>query len=194
MGNTELHNEKELLSRISKGDENAFVWLYEYYQPKLHLFLFPLTGFSRADTEEVIQDIFIKIWLRKETLPGINSIQAYLFTMAKNRLSDIRTRRKEHLLQHLQPGSHTDVEEKIQLDEYHAVARIAIDRLPPQKRRVFLLRNEDGLSLDEIAEKLDITKFAVKKQLYEAIKSIKDYLKNNADLNIPILVLIYIYL
>lgn len=191
-----LHNENEILQRIAAGDENAFARLYKYYQPRLYLFILPLTGFSRQDADEVMQDIFVKVWLRKETLVGIRSAQSYLFTMAKNRLYDIRAQQAQlqkgnQALQQQQSGSHTEVHEKIQLAEYHEMARMAITRLPQQKRRIFMLRNEQGLSLDEIAAQLNITKFAVKKQLYEAIKSVKDYLKQKAGLDIPIIILIY---
>ncbi|GEP94711.1 RNA polymerase sigma factor [Chitinophaga cymbidii] len=191
-----LHNENELLQRIAAGDEDAFSRLYKYYQPRLHLFILPLTGFSRQDADEVMQDIFIKVWLRRETLAGIRSAQSYLFTMAKNRLYDMRTQQAQltkagHVLQLQQAEGHMEVQEKIQLDEYHEIARLAISRLPQQKRRIFLLRNEQGLSLDEIAAQLNITKFAVKKQLYEAVKSVKDYLKQHAGVDIPIIILIY---
>lgn len=194
-----LHNEHELIQRIAAGDESAFARLYKHYQPRLHLFILPLTGFSRQDADEVMQDIFIKVWLRKETLVTLRSVQSYLFTMAKNRLYDMRVQQAQLLKasqgsrQH-QGESHTEVHEKIQLDEYHEIARLAIDRLPRQKRRIFMLRNEQGLSLDEIAAQLNITKFAVKKQLYEAVKSVKDYLKQKAGLDIPIVLLIYSYL
>lgn len=195
--NEALHNEHELLQRIAAGDENAFSRLYKYYQPRLQLFILPLTGFSTQDTDEVMQDIFIKVWLRKETLVTIRSAQAYLFTMAKNRLHDIRLRQAQQLkaseaLQQQQNTSHTEVQEKIQLNEYHEIARLAIDRLPQQKRRIFMLRNEQGLSLDEIAARLNITKFAVKKQLYEAVRSVKDYLKDQAGVDLPVILLIYI--
>lgn len=191
-----LHNEHELLQRIAAGDEQAFARLYRYYQPRLHLFILPLTGFSRPDADEVMQDIFVKLWLRKETLVTIRSAQAYLFTMARNRLHDMRVQQAQlqkagQALQQQQPGSHTEVHEKMQLNEYHEIARMAIDRLPQQKRRIFMLRNNEGLSLDEIAGLLNITKFAVKKQLYEAVRSVKDYLKQQAGVDIPVILLIY---
>ncbi|WP_143307666.1 RNA polymerase sigma factor [Chitinophaga vietnamensis] len=190
--------EELLLQRLAQGDERAFAHLYDQYQPKLYLFIFPLTAFSKQDTDEVIQDIFFKIWLRKETLTGVKSIQAYLFTMARNRLHDLRTlhvRQREMIstLENHQPLHHSEVQENAQFNEYTAIARQAINRLPAQKKKIFSLRNEKGLSLDEIAEELQITKFAVKKQLYDAIRFVKEYLKSNAGLDLPLVLLFFFY-
>ncbi|WP_162946613.1 RNA polymerase sigma factor [Chitinophaga barathri] len=191
-----ISSESALCRRMAAGDESAFASLYEQYQPKLHLFIYPLTGFSLPDTHEVIQDIFIKLWLRKETLVNITSLQAYLFTMARNRLADLRTQQARQrkvigLLQLQQPESHSDVQEKLELREYHRIARALINKLPKQKRRIFILRNEEGLSLDEIAAELNITKFAVKKQLYEATWYLKACLSTHADLKILSIILIF---
>ncbi|MBO9152402.1 RNA polymerase sigma factor [Chitinophaga sp. GCM10012297] len=189
-------SESALCRRMAAGDESAFASLYEIYQPKLHLFVYPLTGFSLPDTHEVVQDIFIKLWLRKETLVNIVSLQAYLFTMARNRLSDLRTQQAQQrkaieTLQLQQSEAHSDVQENLQLREYHRIARALINRLPKQKRRIFILRNEQGLSLDEIAAELNITKFAVKKQLYEATWYLKACLSTHADLKIGSIILIF---
>lgn len=189
-------SETVICERLAAGDEDAFTWLYEHYQPKLFLFVFPLTGFSRQDTDEVVQDIFVKLWLRKETLVTVQSLQAYLFMMAKNRLYDLRmaavrqSKARDVLLQQ-QPEAHSDVQEKVQFNEYHEIARRAIDGLTPQRRRIFLLRNEGGLSLDDIAIELNISKFAVKKQLYEAVRDVKTYLKKHAGLDAVMLTLIF---
>ncbi|MBC9929739.1 sigma-70 family RNA polymerase sigma factor [Chitinophaga qingshengii] len=191
-----MSSEIVICERLAAGDEDAFTWLYEHYQPKLYLFVFPLTGFSRQDTDEVVQDIFVKLWLRKETLVTVQSLQAYLFMMAKNRLYDLRmaaarqSKAREVLLQR-QEEAHADVQEKVQFNEYHEMARRAIAGLTPQRRRIFMLRNEGGLSLDDIAIELNISKFAVKKQLYEAVKEVKTYLKKHAGLDAVLLALIF---
>lgn len=194
-----MPSEAALILRLSQGDENAFESVYAYYQPRLHLFVFPLTNGSKQDTDEVIQEIFVKLWLRREKLTAIKSLQAYIFMMAKNRLSDIRTRqvkqqRMADMLQSALEEGHTDVQEKMAFKEYHAIAQKAIERLPRQQRKIFLLRNEQGLSLDEIAAELHLTKFTVKKQLYSGIKHIKAYLKKNAGLDLPVIMLLYSYL
>lgn len=192
-----LVKEMQILNALATGDEVAFAELYYHFQPMLHDFVFPLTGFSKEDTEEILQDIFLKLWLRKETMVAVRSLKSYLFRMAKNRLLDKRKRSAQvtvaiHDWQYAQASAEYEsgVKEKLQLEEYHELARIAINNLPPQKRRIILLRNESGLSLDQIAQELSISKFAVKKQLYDALKILRDYLKKNSGLDIPIAILI----
>lgn len=191
-----MPSETVICERLAAGDGDAFTWLYEHYQPKLFLFVYPLTGFSRQDTDEVVQDIFVKLWLRKETLVTVQSLQAYLFMMAKNRLYDLRMAaarqsKARDVLAQQQDDAHTDVQEKVQFNEYHEIARRAIAGLTPQRRRIFLLRNESGLSLDDIAMELHISKFAVKKQLYEAVRDVKTYLKKHAGLDAALLALLF---
>ncbi|GEP97653.1 RNA polymerase sigma factor [Chitinophaga cymbidii] len=196
-----LENEIQLLEALAKGDEAAFAELYYFFQPVLHTFIFPLTGFSKDETEEILQDIFLKLWLRKETMVIVKSLKPYLFRMAKNRLLDKRRRDAQVTgaiagWQSAQPGTETGdaIREKMQLEEYHELARNAIKRLTPQKRRILLLRNEHGRSLDEIAAELSMTKFAVKKHLYEAVKTLRDQLQHYNGIDIPIAILIIIHL
>src|SRR5690348_4952500 len=79
--------EQDLLLTASAGDRQAFATLYTEYFPRLYRYVF-FTIRSRADAEEIIQDIFLKVWERKETLAAIRSFEDYLFIMARHRLFD----------------------------------------------------------------------------------------------------------
>jgi len=189
-------SEQELIQRIAEGNEKAFATLYNQYQPKLHLFVYPLTGFSKQDTDEVIQDVFFKLWLRRDLLITVHAIQAYLFMMARNRLRDWHRRQQlqeqlVHTLGAQQPQQHEEVAENSYFREYTAIAQRAIALLSDQKRKIFAMRHEQDLSLDEIAATLHITKFGVKKQLYDAVKFVKNYLKANADMDVPMILLLF---
>lgn len=183
MTQTPPYNESHLLIRLSEGDEAAFEELYRYYQPKLFLYLFPFTGKSKEITDDIIQEVFVKLWLRKETLPAIKSFHSYLFRMGRNRLADVRRQRKHISLtvETSETGISGRGEEKIYLEEYTEVAREAIKRLPAQRKKIFLLRYEEDMSLDEIADFLQIAKTTVKKQLYQGVKEVKQYLKENGE-------------
>lgn len=188
-------SEQELIQRIAQGNEKAFATLYNQYQPKLHLFIYPLTGCSRQDTDEIIQDVFFKLWMRRDMLITIQSLQAYLFMMARNRLRDWHRSQQlqqqlVHTLTHQQPAQHEEVTENSHFKEYTRIARQAIALLSDQKRKIFAMRHEQDLSLDEIADALQITKFGVKKQLYDAVKFVKHYLKTNAGIDMPMILLL----
>lgn len=180
-----LPNERELLRRTSEGDWEAYAEIFNFYVPKLLQFIYPFTGQSKEDAEEVIQEVFLKIWEKKEILVAIRSFDSYLFRMAKNKLTDIlleyRSARNKHRAYELIKETYDlGTEQSILYIEYYEAARFAITNLSPKLRTVFLMSTEDDLPLDEISEKLSLPKETVKKRLYMACTSIKNYLQLHA--------------
>jgi RNA polymerase sigma factor (sigma-70 family) len=179
-------NEVLLLQRISEGDWDAYTDLFNYYLPKLSQYIFPFANQSREDTEEVIQEVFLKIWEKKETLLTIRSFDHYIFRMAKNQLINLFNKRKAErnlLVKYatVHEWSHTETEQSLLYSEYHSAACKAIEQLSPKLKTVFLLSSQEQLSLDEISTKLDLPKETVKKRLYLAGYYIKNYLRLNAE-------------
>jgi RNA polymerase sigma factor (sigma-70 family) len=179
-------NELLLLKRISEGDWGAYTDLFKHYLPKLSQYIYPFANQSREDTEEVIQEVFLKIWEKRETLIQIRSFDNYLFRMAKNKLVDLLGKQKSirnlHITYFESRGmSHTHPEQKLQYAEYYSMAHRAIDQLSPKLQAVFLLSSQEEMSLDDIAKKLDLPKETVKKRLYLASTSVKNYLRVNAE-------------
>jgi len=179
---TLLANEPLLLQRTANGDREAFSQLYSYYVPLLYKLLYPLTHENRQDTDEIIQDIFLQIWEKKEVLIAIQSFRAYVFRMGRNMLVSRYRREKvkqryirEIENQQLSP-SLRQLDNDILLVEYRSLVMEAIGRLPPRQKEVFTLRTEADLSLKEIARLLKISLPAVKKNLYTAIRCIRKHL------------------
>lgn len=171
--------EREVLEAIALGDRAAFARLYTFYVPKLQRFLYPFTNQNKEDAEEVIQDVFLKIWMKKEILIGIKSFDSYLFRMAKNQLTDMRLSNKARAeragrMGYLSPQISQAADETLFYNEYLKSAKEAIEKLSPQRRKIFEMRTEQEMSMDQIAQQLGISQSAVKKQLYEAIHTIKD--------------------
>jgi RNA polymerase sigma-70 factor (ECF subfamily) len=182
---TKLTDEQLLLQKTAEGSREAYATLYSHYYPGLYRFVSFVIA-SHEDTEEIIQDVFLKIWLKRETLIGIRSFDDYLFRMAKNRIFDAarqsQTRLKLARQIGLQMQEGTDsTYNKVIFQEYHAIAREAIDQLSPQKKKMFLMYTRDEMTAREIAEVEGISRMAVKKQLYEAIHFIKDHLRRHAE-------------
>ena len=196
MQSTVPFNEREIILRLSEGDEAAFALVYNYYQPKLSLYIAPFTYNSKEDTEEIIQDIFVKIWMRRETLLAIENFQHYLFRMARNQFLDSQKKKKSYTVAlngnaERENEFRSPVHERMVFDEYSAVARKAIDTLSPQRKTIFLMRYESDRSISEIAEDLKIAKQSVKNQLYEATKLVKEYLQAHGDLPVVLLLLLF---
>jgi len=175
--------ERELLEEIALGNRKAFARLYTFYVPKLQRFLYPFTNQNKEDADEVIQDVFLKIWMKKEILIGIKSFEAYLFRMARNRLTDQRVSdqarkvRTDGLL-HISNTVSAPADEELFYKEYLKSAKDAIQALSPQRKKIFEMRTEQDLNINEIAAQLGISQSAVKKQLYEAIHTIKEHLNH----------------
>ncbi|MBX2922136.1 MAG: RNA polymerase sigma factor [Chitinophagaceae bacterium] len=192
-----LSNEPELLQKTANGDWEAYTMLFNHYLPKLSQYIYPLTSHSRQDTEEVIQEVFLKIWEKKESLVAIRCFDGYLFKMARNKLVDMLAGQKALQAKHrgyalLKPTSHSEPEQAVIYTEYYEAARDAIDSLSPKLKTVFLMSTEQDLALDEIASMLSLPKETVKKRLYLASSSIRSYLYSRTGL--VKLMLLFIFL
>ncbi|MGX5820194.1 RNA polymerase sigma factor [Chitinophaga lutea] len=169
-----------LLPAVSAGNMPAFRRLYELLAGDLHHYIFLFTG-DRADAEEILQDVFVKVWEKRETLHEIRYFRGYIFRMARNHV--LNYLRSAPSVQSLPSGENDlplrqpDPSERMVLKEYYRIARDAIERLPQRRREVFRLREEEGCSLDEIAGRLGISKSAVKQHLYAATADIRAYLE-----------------
>jgi RNA polymerase sigma-70 factor (ECF subfamily) len=178
-----LADEPLLLQRTADGDREAFSQLYSYYVPLLYKLLYPLTHENRQDTDEIIQEIFLQIWEKKEVLIAIQCFQAYVFRMGRNMLVS-RYRREKVKQRYIREIEIRQLQQTLlPLDndilqiEYKALVMEVIGRLPPRQKEVFNLRTEADLSLKEIASLLHISLPAVKKNLYTAIRCIRKHLQ-----------------
>ncbi len=181
---TKLTDEQALLQRTAEGSREAFSILYTHYYTGLYRFVFFILK-SPEDSEEIIQDIFLKIWVKRQTLPGIRSFGDYLFRMAKNRILDDSKRSRTHrrLNRQIAPDTEEGTDspfDDLLFQQYHVAAQEAIRQLSDRRREIFLMNARDELTAREIAVLLNISLPAVKKQLHEARHFIKDYLVKNA--------------
>jgi len=188
-------NELYLLGKISEGDWDAYTQLFQHYLPRLTRYIFPFAGHSMADTEEVIQEVFLRIWERRASLSDIRSFDHYLFRMAKNKLINNLQQRKAHRelhtrYAHTRDEVHSDPENSLQYDEYRAVAMKGIGRLSPKLRIVFVLSTQEEWSLDEISAGLRLPKETVKKRLYMATSFIRTYLREHTEWSFLVIALL----
>jgi RNA polymerase sigma factor (sigma-70 family) len=187
----EAWNEQELLLRLADGDKFAFDTIYRYYEPRLRLFLYPFTGPDNDTLNSILQDVFVKLWLKRTDLVGIEFLEFYLQRMAKNKLLDtlklaqIRGRHETGYAS-LQSAFDDSTGGQIQLKEYMAIAREGISQLPERRRLIYNLYVMNGLSLDEVAARVNISKDVVKKQLQLAKVFLKEYISRKGDLPLVI--------
>ena len=172
--------EKKIVLALKGGDVRALKALYELYSGKLYQYSLAICKSSML-AEDVVQEVFIKIWEKRETLKEEHAIQSFLFTIARHRLLDLIKRAAKEaevfreMAGHLPTMDH-QIEQSIAYQERYTHVQHAISNLPPQRQLIFRLSREEGLSYAEIAQNLGITKGTVNIQIVKALKSIRDYL------------------
>ncbi|GEP97600.1 RNA polymerase sigma factor [Chitinophaga cymbidii] len=190
MPGKETNNERELLVKIAEGNESAFRELMHVYQPLLLTYVFQLTK-SVSNAEEIVQDVFLKIWMGREALADVQRFKGYLFIVCRNyALDQLRKIARERELAARWES------EQAQLDKYppadtETPAAIftlldeAVNRLPPQQQKVYLLARRDGLPHAEIARQTGLSVLTVKKYMKLAIAAITAFIRARVG-NIPL--------
>ena len=177
--------ECRLIARIKKGDKEAFTEIYLKYSRILGFFLMGYVK-SQPDVEEIIQDTFLKVWERREELNCKLSFKNYLFKLSKNAvLNKIRHKNVEEVYKLNYELTHSKVdsstEESIIYSDYEQFCKEAINELPPKRKDIFLLSRYKGLTYDEIAKYMNISKKTVEKQISEALKYLKKKISIESD-------------
>jgi RNA polymerase sigma-70 factor (family 1) len=172
---------KQSIHLISRGDERKFRFLMEFISDDLFLFAM---GFVRKKeiAEEIVSDVFVKIWETRSNLTEIENLKAYLFVSVKNScISHIRKNRKENLVSldglnnFLVPAVECPESEYINAEKLNEIYD-AIKQLPPKCRIVFSLAKFNGLKYKEIAEVMEISEKTVNNHLVFALKKLSDSL------------------
>lgn len=195
MLNVPSYDEKALLSQAATGDRQAFTQLYKAYLNNSYNYIYLFTK-SREETEEILQEVFVKIWESREKLAEVQSFKNYLFKSAKNKLLDqIRKEQIRHRVLTEIKRNKSIVQETTNDDfayrEYYRIVQEAIEKLPPKRKLIFRLNTENSLSHDEIAEQLNISKSVVKNQLYKAYDFVRQYLFKHGEFSFSLLAILY---
>ncbi len=175
------YNEKALLLQVAKGDEKAFRTLFDAYRNRLYFYTLQITS-SREMAEDIVQDTFLKIWLRRDQLNKINHFNAYIFQVAQNAvLSGLRRKATEAAILEgkLEPPlAEAELDEKLHFKLIKGVLQKSVDALPEQQKKVYMLRREEGYPIKEIAQIMDISEITVKRHLSQAQKTLRKALED----------------
>ncbi|GEP97201.1 RNA polymerase sigma-70 factor [Chitinophaga cymbidii] len=169
--------DRELLNRLVKGNEEAFTILYDRYYRRVALFVQQLVKLP-ALAEDISQETFIRIWEAREQLAKVQSFKSYLFVAARNHALNCLKRGaseealKGEIIRHFQQFRNNTEEEMLTQAYLQHIERV-LNALPLQTRRIFRLCREQEHSYEEVAARLGISKNAVKKHMIRSIKSLK---------------------
>jgi len=183
-------DERELLMQVASGNEHAFGQLFMRHHQQLGGHMLRITS-SIELAEEVVQDVFLKIWFTRESLVRVDNFKAYLFVISKNHaLNCLKKLAKERaLIKQLEDvGAGSLSPEVAGTDMYYNLLDEAIDQLPPQQQKVYLLSRHGRLKYAEIADQLELSRETVKKYLQIATMSITEYVHEHLEVIVLLLI------
>lgn len=170
------------VSELKRGSALAFKCLYNKYADKI----FHVSRGFFLDTEEareIVQEVFLTLWDKKDQLDEKLSINAFLLTVTKNKILNYQRKKVAHLernrvfIEYNGPSNST--EDEFLFHELKSFTLGFIDSLPHQRKEIFLLSRRDGLKNAEIAELLNISLRTVENNIYRAEKEIRSFLEEN---------------
>jgi len=173
----------ELIKLMKKGDMSAFDIIYKKYSTRLYGFVFRYVK-QEIDTEEIVQEVFIKIWQSRDNINIYSSFESFLFTIAHNATINLLKKRvtEQKYVEHVKSLQHIDetyeLTDEIHYKELKQKFQNLLDELSPRQKEIFLLSREEGLSHKEIAEKLGVSVNTVKNHLVTTLSILKKQLDN----------------
>ena len=183
--NNITYQEKEQLSGIAAGDERAFADFMLAHSDRLYSYILRVTK-NDYWAQELVQDIWLQVWLARAAFAQLENPVAYLNRMAQNRCIDwIRRNKRELKAQYIirqqqqQPVMNSAVE-NADFETTRKLLQQAMERLPAQRRRIFEMKQE-GLSYDEIAAALHISRNTVRNQMVSALHTLRTFLQEHGD-------------
>lgn len=193
---TESYQEKELLAQIAGGDQRAFALIVSRYTKVIYPHLLSYVK-NAQKAEEITQDVFLRIWNNREKLTDIENFSGYIYVIARNRaltalkerLADAATASVDQLQDLLTRPESVPVE----LKELAIVLDEAINALPPRRKEVFMLSRKEGLTYEEIAGRLHISRSTVRQHIVEALAFLRNYLKEKLGIIVSIFVWLLLY-
>ncbi len=190
-----LSNETDLLVRVAEGNEKAFGILFHHYRERIYSYALHLFGSSNL-ADELVQDVFLKVWLSRDKVRHVLRFDSWLFIIARNQVFDTLKLLAKEDSARKQMASLLDqdtdtVEDQLLTKENELRLQEALSRLSPQQKLIFTLSRHQGMKHEEIASRLNISRNTVKTHLVHALKTLRGILHFHADTLLPILLFLH---
>nr|WP_067054546.1 RNA polymerase sigma-70 factor [Mucilaginibacter sp. L294] len=173
----------DVLTRLKNGDEAAFSAIYERYYSEIYNFIFSFLK-QKQLAEELLQETFLTVWVQRQKIDPYQPLEPLLFTICRRKVLDNFRKitsteaLKQQLLYNMQ-NMVNNTEEAVFYNDTIAFTNDALEKLPKQQQVVFKLSRLEGLSYEEIAERMDLSKNTVKNHLVAALKTLKLHFKEH---------------
>jgi len=169
-----------IVEKIISGDLKAFETLFNDYYERLAYFAFQHLG-DKDSAEDVVQELFSKLWMNRQQLTVEISMNAYLYGAVRNAcLNQLKHQKvkEAYLSSSITPMEYDNyISNKIDANDLAQLIQSCIIELPPERQKIFLLSREQGLKYKEIAEELGISVKTVEAQMGKALRFLRERLK-----------------
>lgn len=146
--------------------------------PKVKAFAWKILK-SEEDAEDVAQDIFVKLWDNPDIWESKETWDSYIYTMARNQIynflkhKSVELNYQEKLVQEDSPSFEFDIYDKLYAKELQLLIKLTLDTMPEQRKKIFVMSRQKGMSHQEIADNLQISIRTVERHVYLALQDLK---------------------
>ena len=191
MINKNTNTEKILIKQLVKGDNKAFRKLFDYYRNDLYKFSLSMVC-SKNYAEEIVQDVFMKVWVKRKSLNPEMSFKSYLFTITRNKsikflkkAANDRKLREEVFYEKQKFANSIDI--YVRELELESIKKEALDKLSPKRRIIFEMSRNENKSYEEIADELGISISTVRNQMSKSLEILRDFILKNKEIGVGLL-------
>ncbi len=179
MGNLHIVSENELLVELKAGNQNAFNQFYGKYRFKVYQNLLRLVQ-DEDVAEDLLQNSFIKVWEKRENIDPERPFENYLFRIASNLVTDYyrkaaTDKKLQAKLMAVATELYEHIEATINFKESNAIIQSAIEKLPPQRRRIFIMCKIEGKSYEEVSAQLGVSKSTINDHIVKATRALREH-------------------
>ena len=191
MTKNKVESDKFLVKELINGNEKAFRKLFDSYRNDLYKFSLSMVC-SEDHAEEIVQDVFMKIWIKRGSLNPEMSFKSYLFTITRNKTikflkkaANNRKLREAVFYGKQKFANSTDL--YVRELELESLKQKALDKLSPRRRKIFEMSRNENKSYEEIADELGISISTVRNQMSTSLDILRDFILKNKEIGLGLL-------
>lgn len=198
MFETQPSNDKLLLQQLIAGNEQAFLTIFNTYRKEVYAYSLSILK-SQTYAEEIVQEVFLKIWIKRNDLDVSLAFKPYIIVITKNmclnflKKAAYDNKMREEIFYQSQK-SFNPIYNQIQNKELEDLQKEALNLLPPRRRLIFEMSRNEGKSYKEISQELGISLNTVKSQMTKALETLRIFLLKNSDISFTLLLLAFKWL
>lgn len=192
------YSNEQLFELLKCGDEGAFAEIFSRYDRRIYRFILKMVKDNSIATD-VTQEVFIRIWTKREQLSEVHNMEAYIFTIASNlTLNQIKKRLRERqvrekLQAQWRQNKSSDADNLLLLHDCETLVSKVVEQLPPQQKRIYRLSREEGLNYEEISQTMKISPNTVRNHLVKALQTIRIYIEKQGQIFNLLFILFYFH-